>query len=197
MHKPSGLGIYALGQWENPEGAGATGIGLGSIDFITGFDVNAGAYLRRFGVPCNQGIFGLNPGGAPFVTGMLPIPSVLYIKPFWRKVWWPAGATVLYGEYGQYNDQFIARRNLCTPAVSAAGFGAAIDIGNFCGAGPFATAAQNVPGLFEGVFVTGSETRRFGLGVVQEIDSAAMHVFARWQHQELDVDLVRSQPVLV
>jgi hypothetical protein len=25
---------------------------------------------------------------------------------------------------------------------------------------------------------------------VQEIDSAAMHLFARWQHQDLDVDLV-------
>ena len=39
------------------------------------------------------------------------------------------------------------------------------------------------------VFVTGSEVQRWGLGVVQEIDSAAMHVFARWQHQELDLDL--------
>jgi hypothetical protein len=32
--------------------------------------------------------------------------------------------------------------------------------------------------------------QRWGLGVVQEIDSAAMHLWARWQHQELDVDLV-------
>ena len=48
----------------------------------------------------------------------------------------------------------------------------------------------NVPGgLFEGAFVTGSEVRRFGLGVVQEIDAAAMHVFARWQHQEIDLDI--------
>ena len=34
------------------------------------------------------------------------------------------------------------------------------------------------------VFVTGSEVQRWGLGVVQEIDAAAMHVYARWQHQE-------------
>ncbi len=34
------------------------------------------------------------------------------------------------------------------------------------------------------MFVTGSEVQRWGLGVVQEIDSAAMHVFARWQHQQ-------------
>jgi len=31
---------------------------------------------------------------------------------------------------------------------------------------------------------------RRNLGVVQEIDSAAMHGFARWQHQDLDVDLL-------
>ena len=39
------------------------------------------------------------------------------------------------------------------------------------------------------VFVTGSEVQRWGLGVVQEIDAAAMHVYARWQHQEIDLDL--------
>ena len=38
--------------------------------------------------------------------------------------------------------------------------------------------------------VTGSEVERWGLGVVQEIDAAAMHVFARWQHQEVDVSYV-------
>jgi hypothetical protein len=31
---------------------------------------------------------------------------------------------------------------------------------------------------------------RWGLGVVQEVDSAAMHLFARWQHQDADVDFV-------
>ena len=41
----------------------------------------------------------------------------------------------------------------------------------------------------EDVFVTGSEVQRWGLGVVQEIDSAAMHVYARWQHQDIDLDL--------
>ena len=31
--------------------------------------------------------------------------------------------------------------------------------------------------------------QRWGLGVVQEIDAAAMHVYARWQHQDIDLDL--------
>ena len=30
------------------------------------------------------------------------------------------------------------------------------------------------------------EVQRWGLGVVQEIDSAAMHVWARWQHQDFN-----------
>jgi hypothetical protein len=36
--------------------------------------------------------------------------------------------------------------------------------------------------------ITGSRDTRFGAGVVQEIDSAAMHLFARWQHMDLDLD---------
>ncbi len=51
--------------------------------------------------------------------------------------------------------------------------------------------ATSVPGdIFKGAFVTDSEVQRWGLGVVQEIDSAAMHVLARWQHQELDTTIV-------
>ena len=132
------------------------------------------------------------------------------MKPFWRKVWGSMngvglgalGATTFYGEYGQYNDQFAAGTNLCS-FEQAGG-----NLGDFCAAtntnallesafnlDPGTIKANgltitNVPGgLFEGAFVTGSEVQRWGLGVVQEIDAAAMHVFARWQHQEIDLDL--------
>jgi hypothetical protein len=108
-----------------------------------------------------------------------------YVKPFWRKTWMPLGATVLYGEFGRYDDQF-AGGSVC----GAFNFGltaglATTNVGAFCAANnPLAVVQSNV-------FVTGSEVERFGLGVVQEIDSAAMHVFARWQHQEIkDVDFV-------
>ena len=44
----------------------------------------------------------------------VPDTDVWYVKPFWRKVWGSMngvglgslGATTLYGEFGQYNDQF-------------------------------------------------------------------------------------------
>jgi hypothetical protein len=89
-----------------------------------------------------------------------------YVKPFVKRTFLPIGATVFYGEWGQYNDQFggLAGVDLC-------GFG---------------------PGIGPDCFITGSEVERWGLGVVQEIDAAAMHVYARWQHQEIDVDFVTN-----
>ena len=99
-----------------------------------------------------------------------------YIKPFIKRTWNPAGATVLYGEYGQYNDQFngLAGANLCGSFFGSTGAA----LGN---AGTFCTANANI-------FATGSEVERWGLGVVQEIDSAAMHLFARWQHSDVSID---------
>jgi hypothetical protein len=175
MHKPSGLGIYALGQWEQSEGAGTAPLGFSrtitEVETCTaasgGFCGPATVQLTTFTATFDQSF-----------TKKAQDTDVWYIKPFWRKAWSPIGATVFYGEYGQYNDQFIAGVNLCTQ-----GFGLGTAIGAFCGVGPNA-------GVGEGVFVTGSEMERWGLGVVQEIDSAAMHLWARWQHQELDVDLV-------
>jgi hypothetical protein len=88
------------------------------------------------------------------------------VKPFWRKAFTPLGATVLYGEYAQYNDYF--------------GLGNATHVGDIL---------PNCPSGF--CDIIGSEVQRWGLGVVQEIDSAAMHVWFRWQHQELeDVQLL-------
>jgi hypothetical protein len=118
------------------------------------------------------------------VTQNAPQTDAWGVKPFWRKAWTPLGATVLYGEYGEYQDEF-AGGGLC----GAFGFGvgglSTTNIGGFCAGDPF-------PGGFASrdVFVTGSEVQRWGLGVVQEIDSAAMHLWLRWQHQEIDIDFV-------
>ncbi|MHA1517222.1 MAG: hypothetical protein ACTSYK_01320, partial [Alphaproteobacteria bacterium] len=101
------------------------------------------------------------------------------VKPFWKTGWMDdVGATILFGEYGQYNDFYgsLVGVNHCGAGV---GFGSGSNVGNFC--------AANALG---GTEVTGSEIERWGLGVVQEIDAAAMHLWARWQHQELDIDLV-------
>ena len=113
---------------------------------------------------CGQGC--LNNLGL-FTTANPSDTDMWGVKPFWRKAWSPIGATVLYGEFGQYND-FFGRGNTLGAAATT----------NFClnGSG-FCT-------------FTGSEVERWGLGVVQEIDSAAMHVWLRWQHQEVDADVL-------
>jgi hypothetical protein len=108
----------------------------------------------------------------PTRTTSAPDTDVWYVKPFWRKAWSPIGATVLYGEWGQYNDQF--------------GGLAGVDVENLA----MISACNSVTGRFDDCFITGSEVERWGLGLVQEIDSAAMHLWVRWQHQELDVDFI-------
>ncbi len=125
--------------------------------------------------PSGLGVYGLY----QWESGVLGSKdtNVWYVKPFWKNSWSPLGSTVLYGEYGQYNDQFASLTGVstCSAFVGLGGTSA----GKFCGA-----AVGN------SLIVTGSEVQRWGLGVVQEIDSAAMHLFARWQHQDIDVDFV-------
>ncbi len=145
MHTPSGLGVYAMGEWEMVSGAN-----------------NARC----------PGVAGAVPAGAatttclsPVVAGLgaLPDTDMWGVKPFIKRTWNPLGATVLYGEYAQYNDFY--------------------GLGNALGAaGGFANCTTGT------CTATGSQMDRWGLGAVQEIDSAAMHVFARWQHQDMDVD---------
>jgi hypothetical protein len=136
MHKPSGLGVYAMYQHEDSPGS------------VTNLNNNG-------------------PTGGFGSAISAPDTDVWYVKPFWRKAWSPIGATVLYGEYGQYNDMYSGL--------------VGVDMENILPACAF-------PNTFD-CFVVGSEVERWGLGLVQEIDSAAMHLWVRWQHQELDVDL--------
>ena len=157
MHKPSGLGVYGMYQWEKAKGS--------AFENFVGFEGNV--------------IDGLN---TVSFKNSRPDTNVWYVKPFWRKTWTPAGATTLFGEYGQYNDQFNAAGGSQCDRFDGL-FGTNID--SFC-----------YSGLGEGnnsVFVSGSEVQRWGLGVVQEIDSAAMHVFARWQHQQANIDYTGFQ----
>nr|WP_280138546.1 porin [Methyloceanibacter methanicus] len=122
--------------------------------------------------PSGLGIYGLYQHEQ---AGNIPDTNTWYLKPFVKRTWNPLGATIFYGEYGQYNDMYgsIWGVDQCATMGNVAG----TRTGNFCGA----NAANTL-------FVTGSEVERWGLGVVQEIDAAAMHVFARWQNQGIDLD---------
>jgi hypothetical protein len=110
--------------------------------------------------------------------------DVWYVKAGIKKAWMPAGATVLFGEWAQYNDQFTG---ICALPGNNPGQGATctafIPTSNIVTSGPSKGVAWT-----EKVVVNGSEVERWGVGIVQEIDSAAMHVFARWQHLDLNVN---------
>ena len=142
--------------------------GLGIYGLWQREEVDGGVFLE-------DGLGGLLVHDGDFIRKDIPDTNVWYVKPFWRKTWGAMngvglgalGATTFYGEFGRDEDQFGARAGL-----------------NFID-------TFGCQGVDDAVacFVTGSEVERWGLGVVQEIDAAAMHVWLRWQHQELDVDV--------
>jgi hypothetical protein len=112
-----------------------------------------------------------------------------YVKAGIKRAWMPAGATVIFGEWGQYNDMFTG---LCDSPD-----GQNLGLGDCVKALPIGALSKSVAGLgtkgeaiTETAIVTGSEVTRYGIGVVQEIDSAAMHLFARWQHLDLDLQSI-------
>ena len=136
----------------------------------------SGSSLNQVGAtvmhsPTGLGVYGLYQNEQ---VGDLPDTNVWYVKPFWKTSLNALGMTTFYGEYAQYLDMYgsIAGVDQCA-SFAVAG----TRTGNFCGA----NAANTL-------FVTGSEVERWGLGAVQEIDAAAMHVFARWSLQEIDLD---------
>jgi hypothetical protein len=116
--------------------------------------------------------------------------DVFFVKAGIKRAWMPAGATVLFGEWGQYRDQFTG---LCSedPSKSDDSCEAFIPVGAVHASGN--NSPTNGNPIVDTVQITGSTVDRWGLGVVQEIDSAAMHLFARWQHLSLDLDAVCDQ----
>ena len=126
-------------------------------------------------------------GNTPFgVSSNAQTGDVYFTKAGIKRNWNSLGATVLWGEYGRYDDQFsgLANTNVCAVGGGFNGGGGPA-AGAPTGAAPVCLANPTV-------FVTGSEATRFGLGVMQEIDSAAMHLYVRWVHNEIDIDLVNG-----
>ena len=77
-----------------------------------------------------------------------------YVKAGIRQKWTGLGATILYGDYAEYDDQL----------------------------GPGALNAG----------ATGSTLQRFGGGIAQEIDAAAMVVYLKYQHMTADIDVAAA-----
>ncbi len=113
--------------------------------------------------------------------------NVWYMKSGIRKQFMPIGTTILFGEWAQYNDMY---QGICG---LPGGDNVNSSAGNtfcekFIPTGVAQSGALKGAALVTDSLVTGSEVTRWGIGLVQEIDSASMHVFVRWQRLELDLN---------
>ncbi len=146
-------------------------------------------------VPSGLWVYGMyqneHNDGTPFTTlnssGQIVNSSanntdMWYMKAGIKRTWLPLGATVLYGQGGQYFNEF--GNGFCFNPGSGSQFGA-----GFC-AGGLPSGSTNADGtnISNLVAIQGSTVNRWGAGIVQEIDSAAMHLFFNWQHLNLDVN---------
>src|SRR5262249_36779258 len=96
---------------------------------------------------------------------------------------------VIYGQGGQMKGEFTG---LCS-SLSGKGTGPS---GNGLNddscedqiptGGTFADGSA----VLSNVQIRNSTVNRWGAGIVQEIDSAAMHIFLNWQHLQLDLNAV-------
>jgi hypothetical protein len=113
--------------------------------------------------------------------------NVWFVKAGIKRTWTPLGATVLWGEGGQYQDQF---GGLCS-GFGAVTFGSNVAVNPECAVDlPNGAFFSNGEAFTNPVNITSSTVNRWGVGLVQEIDSAAMHVFFRWQHLDVNLDAV-------
>jgi hypothetical protein len=115
--------------------------------------------------------------------------NVWFVKAGIKRTWTPLGATVLWGEGGQYENDFTG---ICSVGTGTNGaFVTNVSNNPTClvslASGQFFNDGSNITNA---VNITGSTVNRWGVGLVQEIDSAAMHVFFRWQHLEMNLDTV-------
>lgn len=104
----------------------------------------------------------------------------LYLKAGIRANLNPLGSTVFYGEYGQDNDMFAG-------LMGGAVFSETVDLcDGFAGTG--GTIDNACIANAGDVDPTGSTFRRFGFGVVQEIDAASMAIWLKYKNYSADID---------
>ena len=155
MHVPSGLFVYGLYQNEQNNGT----------QWLTPKFNNNGVFIGNTNSNAND-------------------TNVWFLKAGIKRTWTPLGATVIWGEGGQYEDQFTG---ICTGAGAVTNVTANPHcIVNIASGSTFSNGSN----FTNNVAITGSTVNRYGVGIVQEIDSAAMHLFARWQHLNLDLNAV-------
>ena len=142
--------LLGVGYSENTDEGVAVALPAGSKKDTNFFQ--AGGYIQHIATGLFvHGAYGREGNSDTVLAGGITPPSSAqwYFKGGIRQKWTPLGATIVYGDYAQYNDQL--------------------------GPGALALGA------------TASTLRRFGGGIAQEIDAAAMTVYLKYQRYDADV----------
>jgi hypothetical protein len=167
LHVPTGL--WAYGMYEHEEQSG------------TPFRTERGPLVDTAGLPGDLGVPNFD-GTLETSKEVNTDTDMWFAKAGIKRTWTPLGATVLYGQGGQYFHEFTG---LCANRT----FNGLND--DTCEA-QIATGGTFADGqaITSNVQIKDSTVNRWGAGIVQEIDSAAMHVFFNWQHLQLDLNAV-------
>jgi hypothetical protein len=142
----------------------------------------------------NQGtpIMRVNSNGSVSNNSNANDTEMWFLKGGIKRTWTPLGATVIWGEGGQYQNMFAGA---CDSEFSFNGDNNGTAFGVPCVANINTAASSNGVGNQQFVGIDSSTVNRYGVGIMQEIDSAAMHVFFRWQHLDLDMNVTCLQTV--
>lgn len=142
--------LFGVGYSENTDEGVAVALPAGSKKDTNFFQ--AGGYIQHLASGIFiHGAYGREDNSNTVLAGGIipPNSDQWYFKSGIRQKWTSLGATIVYGDYAQYNDQL--------------------------GPGALALGA------------TSSTLRRFGGGIAQEIDAAAMTVYLKYQRYDADV----------
>jgi len=143
--------LLGVGYTENTAESMLVALPAGSKKDTTFFQ--AGGYVEHMATGLFiHGAYGREDNSNTRLPGGVTPPNSnqWYLKSGIRQKWTPLGATIVYGDFGEYNDQL-------GPAALTLG-------------------------------ATGSTLHRYGGGIAQEIDAAAMTVYLKYQHYEADVE---------
>ncbi len=106
--------------------------------------------------------------------GFHPDTKNWFVKAGWTGKVWSIGNTTVWGDYGKNTDAFSNQN------TTSSFFDGKIDID---GAGLAFLPSQ----------IVSSDSRRMGVGAVQEIDAAAMSLWTKYELRDLDFDLANGQ----
>lgn len=158
---------------ENSDNAGALGIPV--VD--TGY-FQFGLTVKH--VPTNLWFHGVY-GHEDTDTKGVPNGQHYYLKAGWSPTLNRLGATHIYGEYGQNFDMYGNLNESTHPGATCDAFGG--------------TTGSNIAAacaLDATTGISGSTVTRIGVGIVQDIDAAAMSLYANWRMHELDADFAND-----